>query len=48
MMYPARGGLDWDQIKRGVLSEVRGSISARGGVCSIGPTLTKYTRNTVP
>ena len=32
MMYPARGGLDWGQRRRGVLSEVRGSIPARGSV----------------
>jgi len=29
MMYPARGGLVWDQI-RGVLSEVRGPKPPRG------------------
>ena len=31
MMYPARGGLVWGEI-RGVLSEVRGSTTPRG-VC---------------
>jgi len=31
MMYPARWGLDWGQM-RGVLSEVRGSLTARGSV----------------
>jgi len=34
MMYPARGGLDWGQMRR-VLSEVMGVYTPLGGVYNI-------------
>ena len=36
MIYPARGGLDWGQM-RGVLSKVRGVYTPLGGLYNILP-----------